>query len=121
MEVDLNEENQPEKVTAPEVVTELEKEQVSKTESKTNVIMTVGDGSAVPGQNMTAMTVAVTSSASAGQHKPSPRVRIKIEYPKGWKGVKHFADGSIRDVAPETADQFIQLGMASIVKQDKPE
>lgn len=122
MEDQLDEEQQPETAEGQiEKVAELEKTEVSSTESKSNVIMTVGDGSAQPGHNMTAMTVGLTSSASAGQHEPSPRVTVKIEYPKGWKGSKHFRDGDVKEVAPETADQFIQLGIASIVDQSKKE
>lgn len=123
MEVLLNEEEKPDQTEGAEVekVAELEKTEVSNTESKGNVLMTVGDGSTQPGHNMEAMTVGLTSSASAGQHSPSPRVKVKIEFPKGWKGSNHFVDGSIREVAPETAKQFVQLGIASIVNQDKQE
>lgn len=95
-------------------VAELEKEEVSQTESKPTIIMTVGDGSTQPGHNMVEIGVAMVSSATAGQHSPSPRVKVKIEYPKGWKKDKHFKDGDIKDIAPEIADQFVALGIASI-------
>lgn len=125
MENALDEEKQLDKaadaVSEVEKVAELVRTEVSKVESKTNHIMTVGDGSAQPGHNLVEMTVGFTSPASAGQHKPSPRVKVKIEYPKGWKGIKHLPDGAVREVAPETAEQFVQLGIASIVNQDKPE
>lgn len=120
MEVLLDEEKQEVALEGQiEKIGELEKSDVSTTESKSNVIMTVGDGSAQPGHNMTAMTVGLISAPSAGQHKPSPRVKVKIEYPKSFKGSKHFRDGEIKEVAPETADQFVQLGIASIVDPDK--
>lgn len=120
MEDLLNEEQQPEETLGQiEKVGEMEKANVSSTESKSNVIMTVGDGSAQAGHNMTAMTVGLRSSSSAGQHKPSPRVMVKIEYPKGWKGAKHFKEGEVKEVAPETAEQFVQLGIASIVDPNK--
>lgn len=121
MEVLLDEEQKQEAAPEGEVekIGELEKSDVSTTESKSNVIMTVGDGSAQPGQNMTTMTVGLISAPSAGQHKPSPRITVKIDYPKGWKGAKHFRDGDIKEVAPETADQFVQLGIASIVDPNK--
>lgn len=113
MELDLDEQEQT------ETVAELEKTDVSATGSRSTVIMTVGDGSAQPDHNTVVMTTGFTSSASAGQHEPSARVKVKIEYPKGWKGAKHFVDGSIREVAPETAAQFVQIGIASIVKQEE--
>lgn len=115
------EENVEEKVETEktEVITELEKSEVSQPESKSTVIMTVGDGSSQPGQNMTETTVALVSPPSSGQHAPSPRVKIKISYPKGYKKEKHFFDGDVKEVAPETADQFIQAGIATIVEEVK--
>lgn len=98
----------------------LEKSEVSLPESKPTVIMTMGDGSPQPGHNMTVMTAGLTSASSAGQHAPSPRVNVKIEYPKNWKRDRHFKDGDIKEVAPETADQFIQMGIATIVEPSKP-
>lgn len=124
MEDLLNEGTETEQVVEAAEVTaiaELEKTDISNTGSNSNTIMTVGDGSAQPGHNLTTMTVQLTSPASAGQHDPSPRVKIKIEYPKGWKGSKHFKDGDIKEVAPETANQFIHQGIASVVDQDKAE
>lgn len=119
---DLLNEEQATEVTSDsqiEKVGEMEKTEVSTTENKSNVIMTVGDGSAQPGHNMTAMTVGLTSASSAGQHAPSPRVTVRIEYPKGWKGSRHFKEGDVKEVAPETAEQFVQLGIASIVDPNK--
>lgn len=101
------------------VIAEIKKEEVSNTESTSNVIMTVGDGSAQPGQNMTQITASLVSPASAGQHAPSARVKVKISYPKGYKKDKHFFDGDIKEVAPETAEQFVDAGIATIVEQDK--
>lgn len=99
----------------------MESTAVSQAESNSNIIMTVGDGSPQPGHNMTVMTAGLTSSPNAGQHAPSARVSVKIKYPPNWKKDKHFKDGDIKVVAPETADQFIQAGIATIVDPSKPE
>jgi len=100
---------------------ELEATRVSAPESNSMTVMTVGDGSARPGHNVETMTVQMTSPATAGQQAPSARVTVKIVYPKGYKGVKHLPDDCIREVSPETADQFVKAGIASIINPDKPE
>lgn len=98
-------------------VAELEKEEISQPESAPTVIMTVGDGSAQPGHTLVEMGVTLVSSSTAGQHIPSERVKVKIEYPKNWKKDRHMKDGDIKDVSPEVAAQFVALGIASIVEQ----
>lgn len=110
-----------EEVKETSSIGELEKTEVSQTESKPNVIMTVGDGSPQPGHNMTVMTAGLTSAPHAGQHAPSARVTVKIKYPGNWKKEKHFRDGDIKEIAPETADQFVQMGFATIVEAEKEE
>lgn len=124
----LDEENktQEDPLTSKEVeettvVGELERTELSQTESKPNIIMTIGDGSPQPGHNMTVMAAGLTSASNAGQHAPSPRVKVVIKYPGTWKKEKHFKDGDTREIAPETAAQFVQLGFAIIVAPEKPE
>lgn len=110
-------EQSPEVASESTIIAELEKTEISMPDNKSNTIMTVGDGSAQPGHNLTTMRVQLTSPASAGQHEPSPRVKVKIQYPKGFKGTKHFVDESIREVALETAEQFVAAGIASIIEK----
>lgn len=105
----------------PNVVTTLEKEEISEPESKVNTVMTIGSDEPVPGQNTTVSTVSLVSPASVGRHSSAGTVAVKIAYPKGWKKDKHFKDGDIKEVAPETADQFIKAGYASVVEKDKSE
>lgn len=42
--------------------------------------------------------------------------RIKIAYPKDFKGQRFFKDGDIVAVSQETADQLVELDIATIVK-----
>lgn len=41
--------------------------------------------------------------------------RIKIEYPKDFKGTKYFTDGAIVPASPEVAAQLIEQGIAKEV------
>jgi hypothetical protein len=100
---------------------ELEATKISAPESNSMTIMAVGDDSTRPGHNVETMTVQMTSPATAGQQSPSARITVKIVYPKGYKGIKHLPDDSIREVSLETADQFVKAGIASIINPDKPE
>lgn len=56
--------------------------------------------------------------------RPGPRpekdtIPVRIKYPAGWKKQKFFKDGDIKEVAKETADQFVKAGFATIIKEDK--
>lgn len=50
---------------------------------------------------------------------PKNTVTVKISYPKDWKKYRAFKDGDIREVAKETADQFVSQGIAKLVKEEK--
>lgn len=84
-------------------------------------LMTMGGSEQMPGRNTITTTVSILSSATDGQHEPSARVKVKIKYPKDWKRPKHLKDGDVKEVAPETADQFIKMGFASLVNESNAE
>ena len=44
-------------------------------------------------------------------------VKVQIGYPENYKGKKFFTDGDIKGVSRQVADQFIELGIATEVKQ----
>lgn len=46
-------------------------------------------------------------------------VTILIKYPSGWKKDKFYKDGDKKEVAKETADQFVKAGFATIIKEEK--
>jgi hypothetical protein len=100
-------------------IADLEKTEASKAESTVNTIMTIESDQPQAGQNTSTASVVLLSSATDGQHAPSGRVKVLIKYPKDWKTPKHLRDGDIKDIAPETAAQFIKAGFATLVKEDK--
>jgi hypothetical protein len=124
---DQLEEQQPETSpaeTAAQAIAEpgkVEAEDISRTQSTERVLMTLGNGEELPGRNTVQSTVSIISPASVGRHIPSGRVLVKIEYPRSWKKDKHFKDGDIKEVAKETADQFIKAGFAGLVEESKAE
>lgn len=116
--VEESEDLQETAVEKDESVGELEKEEVSQSKSAVNTIMMVGGDEPQAGHNVTVSTVSMISAATDGQHAPSERVKVLIEYPKNWKKQRHFKDGDVKEIAPETADQFIKAGFATLVKED---
>lgn len=46
-------------------------------------------------------------------------VTIRVKYPSGWKKDKFYKDGDEKEVAKETADQFVKSGFATIIKEEK--
>lgn len=60
------------------------------------------------------------SMVIGGQHKQehSKLTKVLIQYPGDWKKAKHFKDGDIRNVAIETANQFVQSGFGTIITDD---
>jgi hypothetical protein len=65
------------------------------------------------GHNLTTSTVVVTSPA-ATITPGSPLVKVLIKYPTDWKKDKFFKDGDIKEVSPEAAATFIEIGIASM-------
>jgi hypothetical protein len=55
----------------------------------------------------------VSLSIAPQEEVKNTMVKVIISYPKDWKGAKHFNEGDIKEVSPETAQHFISLGIAS--------
>jgi len=99
----------------------IQTETISKPESNVLPLIISGGNEELPGRHTVIATVSMASPANAGQHAPSSRVSVKIEYPKNWKKDRHFKDGDIKVVAPETAKQFIAMGIATMFDEQKAE
>lgn len=113
------EEQQPdEQEVKTEAVAEIEKTEISQPESKVNTIMTIGADVPRPGQNTTVSTVSLQTS-TAPSSMPSPKTKVLVKYPDKWKKDKLLKDGETYSVAPETAAAFVQMGIATVVKEDK--
>lgn len=56
-----------------------------------------------------------TVSLELGSKEPQVQEMktVVFNYPKDFKGPRHFKDGSEKTIAKETAEQFISLGIAS--------
>lgn len=65
------------------------------------------------GHNLITSTVVVTSPA-ATVTPGSPLVKVLIKYPADWKKDKFFKDGDIKEVSPETAATFVEIGIATM-------
>lgn len=95
-----------------------DKTEISDKGPAPTVIMTVGEQR--PGHNLTEVSTSMVSLASAGSHPPDNNlVKVKIEYPKNWKKEKFYKDGHIREVSQESANTFIEIGIAKLI--DKSE
>lgn len=68
----------------------------------------------LPGDhNLTVSTVVVTSPA-ATITPGSPLVKVLIKYPADWKKDKFFKDGDVKEVSPEAAATFVEIGIATM-------
>ena len=76
-------------------------------------IMTIGEEPV--GHNLVTSTVGVISAPKL-EDLHQGLVKILIEYPKEWDKKKFFSDGDEKYVSQETADAFIELGFATIIK-----
>src|SRR5262245_22022216 len=64
----------------------------------------------------TVRSTIVSSSRSRAEDLVDKRlVKVKIKYPEGYKGPRHMKDEKEYSVAKETADLFIQRGIAEKV------
>lgn len=90
-------------------------QKVSSTEPKVTTLMTIGSDQPQPGQNTETATVKIEQPSKIIAQ--SGRIKVLIEYPKGWKKEKHFKDGDIKETSPESADQFVKAGFATLVKE----
>lgn len=71
-----------------------------------------------PDLNLTVSTGAASTpnDADVVERDLHPNLpRIKIEYPKDFKGTKYFTDGAIVPASPEVAAQLIEQGIAKEV------
>lgn len=65
------------------------------------------------GHNLTTSRVEFISPAHAVT-AGSPLVKVIIKYPTDWKKDKFFKDGDVKDVSPETAATFVEIGIAKM-------
>lgn len=72
---------------------------------------------AVAQGHMVAHTVSMAPFPATIADKNTVTVRVK--YPSGWKKDKFYKDGDEKEVAKETADQFVKAGFATIIKEEK--
>lgn len=63
---------------------------------------------------MSTVSVSVISDSSIKDVDHS-LVSVRIQYPDDYEGKKYFRDGDIKQVAPETAQQFIEKNIATRV------
>jgi hypothetical protein len=97
-----------------------EKTELSENGGSSTVIMTIGEER--PGHNLVQATAGIISPATAGQQPADPNlVKISILYPKSWKKEKFFKDGDVKEVSKEGAEAFVNMGIATLVEQDKIE
>jgi hypothetical protein len=68
------------------------------------------------GHNLITSTVVVTSPA-ATVTPGSPLVKVLIKYPADWKKDKFFKDGDVKEVSPETAATFVEIGIATMADE----
>ena len=70
------------------------------------------------GHNLTVSKVEInmpTATVTPG----SPLVKVLIKYPADWKKDKFFKDGDIKEVSPETAATFVEIGIATMVDAEE--
>lgn len=79
-------------------------------QGKVNTIMTIGSEDRMP-QVMHTASVSMASPAA----DTSNLVKVRIKYPAKWNKPKFFQDGVEKDMAKETADQFVKQGIATII------
>lgn len=80
------------------------------------------DGSTISnsgeGRNLTVSTVSIVSPAATAT-PGSLLVKVLIKYPSDWKKDKFFKDGDVKEVSPETADTFVEIGIATLVNSNE--
>lgn len=72
------------------------------------------------GHNLTVSRVEINVPAPAVT-PGSSLVKVRIKYPDDWKRDKFFKDGDIKEVSPETAATFVEIGIATIVNSNTDE
>ena len=68
---------------------------------------------AEPMAHTTGVALSVSLTPDYGTPHDDRLVKVEISYPKDFKGTKYFKDGDIKEVSPETAELFIQKGIAT--------
>ena len=76
-------------------------------------IQTIGEDAG----SLNVVTMSVEVGSSSTYESISKKVKVKIGYPKDWKGQKFMIDEEIKEVSEETAKQFVAMGIAKIVKK----
>lgn len=97
-----------------------DKQEISDAGSGSTVVMTIGKERL--GHNLVEATTGIISPATAAAHNPQNNLlKVKIEYPKSWKKEKFYRDGDIKEVSRESANTFIEIGIAKLVEPTKTE
>lgn len=60
----------------------------------------------------------VSMAPPPAQELDKNTVSVRIKYPSAFKRQKFFRDGDVKEVAKETADQFVTAGFATIIKRE---
>jgi len=71
------------------------------------------------GHNLTTSRVEINMPAYNVSSDTS-LVKVLIKYPIDWKKDKFFKDGDIKEVSPETAATFMEIGIATLFNPDAP-
>lgn len=68
---------------------------------------------------MEANTINTSGLQVDGGHTPlvTPVAKVKIAYADGYDGPRFMPEGSVQEVAPDTAEHFIALGIATAVEE----
>jgi hypothetical protein len=67
-------------------------------------------------ENISTVTVEMdTHQTGHTRASLSKIVKVLIKYPQDFMGVKYFTDGEVKEVSVETADIFIEKGIATLV------
>ncbi|MES2004335.1 MAG: hypothetical protein V4450_07425 [Bacteroidota bacterium] len=73
-------------------------------------------GPETAGRNMSSFQVSViTGNGKPQEHQKL--MKVKIQYPSDWTKDRFFKDGDVKEVAPETAKTFIEIGIATEVEE----
>jgi len=78
-------------------------------------IMTIGEQA--DGHNMVISSVGFVTETTAPVDLHPGLVKVLIEYPADWNKQRFFNDGEEKFMSQESADQFVELGIATIVKE----
>jgi hypothetical protein len=82
-------------------------------------IMTVGSNENRAGHNLVEYSTTFISASIAGVAPTSDTVKVIILYPDKYKKQKYFKNGDVKEVSKEVAEQFIGMGIASLLTNEQ--